>query len=294
MKTIKVGFVDTFDGVPQFFMDQFKLFPDIHFLRDDERPDILFFSDENFGMKNREERYFRDGLVRIFYTGENRRYHGRKAHYAITFDHEDTDQHFRMPLWILNLHYLETRFDIKPLKRPNIKKPFQRHFCGFVQANPNCEKRNQLYSLISGYRQIDSAGPLFNNTGFVIPRGESGVLQKMKWLGDYKFSLAIENGQYSGYTTEKVLEAYLAGTIPIHWGSPTIPMDFNTEAMINWHDFKNDQTFLDYIKAVDQDEALYMNIYEKNLFDKERFDRYDQTLLQLNHFLGKIIYRHLT
>lgn len=292
-KTLNVGFVDTFDGVPQFFMNELSNLPEYEFIRDDENPDILFYGDANFGTRNRQEKYFRDNLVRIFYTGENVRPQGQQAHYAITFDHLDIDQHFRMPLWVLNIHYLQTRiFPGEPISR-RYQVPFKdKKFCGFVQANPHCDKRNQLFDIISRYQVIDSAGPWKNNVGFILPRGEDGVLKKMEWLSDYKFSLAAENSQHPGYCTEKILEAYLAGTIPIYWGSPTVSMDFNPKAFVNWHDFKDDGKFLEWIKMINENKDLYDAIYNEPLIDQTRFEAYDRIHLHLFDFLEKIVKRH--
>jgi len=51
-------------------------------------------------------------------------------------------------------------------------------------------------------------------------------------LNDYMFSVAIENGSYSSYFTEKILDCFATGTIPIYRGSPDIGDFFNSNGII--------------------------------------------------------------
>lgn len=287
---IKIGFVDTFDGVPQFFMDEFaKLGND--FMRDDRDPHILIFCDQNFGMQNRDPHYMRDDIIRVFYTGENVRPFDQAAHFALTFDHIDAQNHMRLPLWVLNLHYLETRFNLGVENRLNFgDKPEERRFCGYVQSNPSCQKRNQIFSNLMDYRKVDAAGPHMNNVGFVIPRGEQGVIQKMQWLNQYKFTLACENGQYPGYCTEKMLEAWLAGTVPIYWGSATMPLDFNRNCCINYHDYSCEEAFYNAIAYIDRTPSVYRRYLNQPLFTQGNWETSLEAIdNKLKVFLERIV-----
>lgn len=55
-------------------------------------------------------------------------------------------------------------------------------------------------------------------------------------LKDYCFSFAIENCNESGYYTEKILDCFLTGTIPIYWGDPDINKIFDSNGIINLDD----------------------------------------------------------
>ena len=48
----------------------------------------------------------------------------------------------------------------------------------------------------------------------------------------YRFSIVIENDRFPHRFTEKVLNCFAAGTIPIYIGSPTIHVDFNADGII--------------------------------------------------------------
>lgn len=55
----------------------------------------------------------------------------------------------------------------------------------------------------------------------------------------YMFSIAVENSQHNGYYTEKIVDCFIAKTIPIYWGCPNIGNYFNREGIIEftgWND----------------------------------------------------------
>ena len=50
-----------------------------------------------------------------------------------------------------------------------------------------------------------------------------------------------------GYVTEKMLNAFYSGAIPIYWGSSNINDLFNKKAFINVSDYKNVEECVDFI-----------------------------------------------
>ncbi len=46
------------------------------------------------------------------------------------------------------------------------------------------------------------------------------------------FSVVIENGFYNSYFTEKILDCFATGTIPVYMGSPDIAKYFNSDGII--------------------------------------------------------------
>ena len=50
------------------------------------------------------------------------------------------------------------------------------------------------------------------------------------------FSVAIENGQYETYFTEKLLDCFATGTIPVYLGAPDIGKVFNPDGIITLSD----------------------------------------------------------
>lgn len=56
--------------------------------------------------------------------------------------------------------------------------------------------------------------------------------QKIVGLKDYMYSVACENVKEDYYFTEKLLDCFLTGTIPIYYGCPSIGNFFNTKGMV--------------------------------------------------------------
>ena len=67
-------------------------------------------------------------------------------------------------------------------------------------------------------------------------RGFNEIVNKEEGLCDYMFSIAIENGQYETYFTEKLLDCFATGTIPVYLGSPDIGDYFNKDGIIDLTD----------------------------------------------------------
>lgn len=63
-------------------------------------------------------------------------------------------------------------------------------------------------------------------------RGFNEIEFKEDGLATYMFSIAHENHSSPGYFTEKILDCFATGTIPIYWGDPDIGKVFNTDGII--------------------------------------------------------------
>lgn len=58
------------------------------------------------------------------------------------------------------------------------------------------------------------------------------IKNKIDGLKDYRFSVTIENVREDAFFTEKLIDCFATGTIPIYWGCPCIGDFFNTDGMI--------------------------------------------------------------
>jgi len=74
---------------------------------------------------------------------------------------------------------------------------------------------------------------------------------------DFKFVIAFENNAVKGYITEKLSNAYLAGTIPIYWGAPDVNEYFNPDSMINCNHFESLQDCANRVIEVYSNATLY-------------------------------------
>jgi hypothetical protein len=70
----------------------------------------------------------------------------------------------------------------------------------------------------------------------VFGRGYTPVIHKVDALKDYAFTIVIENSKTDYYFTEKLIDAFMTGTIPIYWGCPSIGDFFNLDGMLVFDD----------------------------------------------------------
>lgn len=108
-------------------------------------------------------------------------------------------------------------------------------FCNFIYSNPHAHPhRDWLFHTLSSYKRIDSLGPHMNNVGNVPDRMTANWRQtSVEQRHPYRFSIAAENALSCGYTSEKIILCFMARTIPIYWGDPTVVLEFNERAFVN-------------------------------------------------------------
>jgi hypothetical protein len=119
----------------------------------------------------------------------------------------------------------------------------------FVPANsfwvltPKIHKKDKLVSMIysnkkqtEGHRKrleiANKYGKYLDSYGF----GINPIKHKEEGLNDYMFSVVVENGKYDDYFTEKILDCFATGTIPVYWGCDCIDKYFDKDGIIKLTD----------------------------------------------------------
>jgi hypothetical protein len=267
MKEIRLGFSDTFSTAIGFFTEalsrRFKI------IRDDDNPEYLIYGEGVYGQNHRR---FGTEVTKIFYTGENVRPPWGECQYAMTFDHENSARHYRLPLYVIDMWGAVTEgwtkdyYQLVNIKRDYEKDYDTRKFCSFVVSNPNQDMRNRAFMFFDRYKTVDSGGPHLNNIGHVIPRDK--VKYKLDFINKYRFNICFENGSKLGYVTEKLFNALQVKTLPVYWGSNTVYRDFNPKAFINVSDYEFFQQLMYYIEYLDSPAGKkeYLDIIEQPAF----------------------------
>lgn len=81
--------------------------------------------------------------------------------------------------------------------------------------------------------------------------GYDEITGKIEALRDYKFSIAIENGISDNYFTEKILDCFLTGTIPIYCGCSNIGEFFDINGIITFNTIDELVNILNNIEQFD-------------------------------------------
>lgn len=237
---------------------------------------------------------------KVFYTGENKGIN-RDCDLNLTFSNTPECNNIRFPVWILNLitdipfkeneDFFKKDYFIE-LSKMKLTQKNTNKFCCYV-ASRHMNFREQFLKKICNYKKVHSAGGAYNNYGSIKP----GSQAKANFQKDYKFAMALENTAANGYTTEKILHAYMSNCIPIYWGNDNIEQDFNKETMICVRDYGSVEEAIEYIKKVDNDEELYNSYMNKPIFSKTWIDRFtdpEEKFFKnvINEIIGKPILKN--
>ncbi len=60
-------------------------------------------------------------------------------------------------------------------------------------------------------------------------------------------------------------------SLPIYWGNEKVADEFNTESFINIHDFTSVEAAVEYVKEVDNNTDLYLDIMSRPWFRGREF-----------------------
>jgi len=260
MKKLKLGFSCSFKTAEDFFAWALGKRFDVEVVPPGQC-DYLIFGEGNTGTDHYQYR----NCKRVLFTGENFRPNYFLHDHAISFDHENSPRHYRLPLYVVCLHqywthYYDTQmkdFDSFLGRLNSNRDDVPAGFASFVQSNPNHQIRNQFVQKLMETQKVDCGGPLFNNIGYVLPRDED-LKNKNTFASERKFNIAFENGIYPGYVTEKLLDAFMARTVPVYLGSMTVERDFNTERFINCHEYEHLGQVIDKMAGMSDEDWLKM------------------------------------
>lgn len=269
MKLCVTNFWDgAFDG--DFFDFFFRAcFPDLIYTDNQYDADLVVTS--VFGHTQTDPR------KTLAYIGENVRPSFIGYDYSLSFDRDSYGgRNHRLPLWYARLawdgfeekprrvgsnnHGYEPLIDIKSLMRPRtLDMASKDKFCVLIAGNPEGLRINLFHS-ISKYKQVDGYGNMF---------GRALRQSKFDLLFEYKFCLCPENSIYDGYITEKLIDAYAGGTVPIYSGDVSVIDDFNDGAYINYQFVRNMDALVSKVMRTNEAIDIYQDIYKQPLLLKE-------------------------
>lgn len=84
----------------------------------------------------------------------------------------------------------------------------------------------------------------------------SFVDNKHQAMKDYKFAFCFENTQYEGYVTEKIIDCFIAGVIPVYMGARNIESFIPKNCFIDYRDFEDLRELESYLDVFSKKEAL--------------------------------------
>lgn len=255
---IRVAFVDI-DSMDNYIIEILK--KEYELIVDLNHPDFLFFS--HSGLKHLQYQ----NCTKIYTTIESIIPDFNDCDYAISsrriiFE----DRHFYCPP---ALAYNGG----KDIEQPLIpSSPLNREFCSFLYSSTHTKdslmRRDFCIYLQEHYKHVDCPGKILHNIN--IPtlserfNPDKWRTSKIQFLSNYKFNIAFENADIDGYITEKLMDCFLAGTVPIYYGSSKNIEPFPKNAMIYANDYPNFESLVARIREIDENDDLYLSILNAN------------------------------
>lgn len=123
----------------------------------------------------------------------------------------------RFPCWMQYFDLIRGK-DSKTLANPPSVTPLKdrKRKAIFIARNGNGGRRMRLINTLRNKGlQVDCGGKIGFNMHRQVP---AGGLAKFEALQQYVFNVCPENSNIPGYVTEKIIQACVAGCIPIYWG----------------------------------------------------------------------------
>ncbi|KAL9180549.1 hypothetical protein ACHAXT_011002 [Thalassiosira profunda] len=226
--------------------------------------------------------------------------------------HEDTNRSIRVPYCSMRLWYLhmtgqsELGKILDPLQKP---KNSRENFLLYVNSH-YIEYRERAARALSAIGTIHTAGkcqgqfeaipdtPGDDSSQKCVPfedsqrpssiqpvSGHTGIHHQhnnMELFSRYRYALVMENTDAPGYVSEKILHAFLSGTVPIYFGSRFVFEIFNSNAFI-YFDLDTPQQALSLIQFYEQTPAEYDKMLDQPILARgretiEKYFSWDETV----------------
>jgi hypothetical protein len=94
--------------------------------------------------------------------------------------------------------------------------------------------------------------------------GHRPITCKSEGLSDYRFSIVIENVKKDFFFTEKIIDSFVTGTIPVYWGSNNIGDYFDDRGIIKFDSLQDLDSIL---QTLNNDTYQNMFKYVKTNFE---------------------------
>ena len=207
--------------------------------------------------------------IYVQFSGESR-FHDPDI-FDINFIPSDkkADNIILFPLGFFTILHANNPNNVNVLSTTRTLNNHKSQFCIFAVSNGSGEHRNNFFNNLSKYKKVDSCGKHLNNMESCPGTSD----EYLAFLSKYKFMICFENSSVPNYFTEKLINAYIANTIPIYWGCPNISDYVNMDSILYLkHDYTDNdvKSLIDNIEYLDNNDDAYRAKFESIFFKNGR------------------------
>ena len=118
--------------------------------------------------------------------------------------------------------------------------------------------RNKFLDSLEKHTHVVYGGGFRNNIGNAL-QGSYNSDNLIHFYKQFRFVITMENSEESHYITEKIINGFRAGVIPVYWGSPNAVQYFNKERFLQLKDDSDEEitSLIHTMMSMKSDEYLW-------------------------------------
>jgi hypothetical protein len=192
-----------------------------------------------------------------------------------------------VPLFIPYIHC--NNFIEKLENSIKISKVPEKDIC-IIVSNSKAKDRNFFFEKLEEHFKVDYAGNYKNNIERI--KAEYNTKEFQEFVSKYKFIISMDNSKDDTYITEKITHGFLAGNIPIYWGSSYVNNYFNINRFINVENMDDEtiQKAIDKIKLLMNNKDEYLKMVNQNIFPNNN-NKISRTLEEIAKDIQNTIFK---
>ncbi len=211
---------------------------------------------------------------------------------AVGFEKFNASNCLRVPLGLIfRLGNLD--LDITELERSiaeiNAARNTKRYECVVINSHDFWNTRTPIYNLLKNVLEIKCAGKWNRNTDELQTLYNN---DKCKYVNEFMFNICPENVNKFNYVTEKLFDAFIAGSIPIYYGSDNRPEPgiINPSAVLFFDPKSDNAELVKEVRRLKSDDAYYDKFMrQEKLFAKPAVEFIQSTLEELARRLREML-----
>jgi hypothetical protein len=152
-------------------------------------------------------------------------------------------------------------------------KTIKNNYVSAVISNGSINDRVAFLDKLEKKMPVIYGGSYKNNIGGKV-QGNYAADNLINFYKETKFVITMENTKIGHYITEKIINGFKAGIIPIYWGSPHVSKYFNSKRIIILED--TSETSIDAVinRMMNMSDEEYFKIVNEPIFNIDTEDVY--------------------
>jgi hypothetical protein len=212
----------------------------------------------------------------FFYTGEAYYNDNNLSSYTCVLGYSPTNDNFiEFPPYIkyFKLYYPDMWFEPTKCINNNMllepTKCIKNNLVSAVIGNDGALDRRLFLDKLEKKMNVLYGGRYKNNIGGPIMPFCAGYSENLiNFYKNTKFVITMENTKIEHYITEKLINGFRAGIVPIYWGSPHISKHFNTKRFIVLEDTSESSIDAVIDRMINMSDEEYFRMVNEPIFNE--------------------------